>query len=271
MATETPAQARPEYRLYLDESGDHTCCHQEDIGKRYLTLAGVCFERGSAYEAFRNDLEEFKRRHLAYDPDDPPILHREDIVQRRYAFWVLRDQARREAFDRELLDLVRATPFRLIVVVLDKFEHLQKKYRSLRHPYHYCLQGMLERYCGWLSYVGRRGDVMAEARGGTEDRTLAEAYARTYERGKHFLRRDTARATLTSKQLKLKPKRANIAGLQLADVLAHPLTRDVLVAYRRLPDRGSPFAEQMAEAVTAKYNRRVWMSVVNGYGKVFLN
>jgi len=113
------------YRLYLDESGDHSSSDPEEIGKRYLGLAGVVFRRDH-YDEFRVRLEDLKRKHLNYDVDDPPILHREDIVHKRGAFWVLSEETKRRAFDEDLINVIRASQFRLIAVVVDKVEHGKK-------------------------------------------------------------------------------------------------------------------------------------------------
>ena len=71
------------YRLYVDESGDHTFHAYADVGRRYLALVGVALAMDTDEpEALRNRFEELKRRYLRnYDPDEPEILHREDIVQ----------------------------------------------------------------------------------------------------------------------------------------------------------------------------------------------
>ena len=57
----------PRYRLYLDESGDHTSAHATDVGKRYLGLVGVMFEQETAYPEFSRDMEAFKKTHLNFD------------------------------------------------------------------------------------------------------------------------------------------------------------------------------------------------------------
>lgn len=257
------------YRLYLDESGDHSSSHPDEIGKRYLGVVGVIFRRDN-YDAFRAGLEELKRKHFPYDIDDPPILHRVDIVNKRGVFSVLSDEGKCRAFDEDLVALIQAAMFRVVAVVIDKVEHGRKKYRRLRHPYHYCMQAMMERYCGWLRFTGNRGDVIAESRGGMEDRALKEAYGAVYASGTYFLPKEHAQTTLTSKHIKIKPKVLNIAGLQLSDLLAHPLTRDVLLAYGRIPDRGSPFADEIARIIEPKYNRQVYQDRINGYGRVIL-
>jgi hypothetical protein len=78
--------------------------------RRYLGLTGIAIPQGNPCEAVCKALEEFKRKHLPYDPDDPPILHREDIKERNGVFRVLHDAERRAAFDADLLGLLQSVP-----------------------------------------------------------------------------------------------------------------------------------------------------------------
>ncbi len=262
----------PDCRLYIDESGNHSPCTNDGagVGERYLGLCGVVMPRGTRYEAFCEKLDALKRECLPYDPDDVPILHRKEILNRSGAFSVLADDAKRGAFDTELLDLLRKAPLRVIAVAVDKCTHGRAKHRSITDPYHYALLAMLQRYCGWLQYAGRRGDLMAEARGGVEDKAFSAEYERLYRSGGPYLPRELVQGTLTSSKPKMKRKERNIAGLQVADALAHPLTRDVLVAYERLPNLGSTFADLVVSAVRQHYNRRMDTGRIRGYGQVFL-
>jgi hypothetical protein len=166
--------------------------------------------------------------------------------------------------------LVSSAPFRAFAIVIDKVQHWQKTYRSLQHPYHYCMQAMLERYCGWLEYRSLRGDVMAEARGKTENRALEAAYTDVHQYGTSYMAPSTAQNTLTTKQVKIVGKDRNVAGLQLADLLAQPLTRDVLLSFRRVPSRGGAFADTVARLVLHKYNLNEYRGIVQGYGRVLL-
>jgi hypothetical protein len=262
----TSSHWAPPERLYLDESGDHCPCGDHPaIGQRYLGLVGVIFS-ADAYDRFRTDLEALKQRHLAYDVDDPPILHREDIVQRRRAFHVLRDNAVLLRFDAELLDLIASTDYRVIATVIDKHKY-SKKRRALQHPYHVALLALLRQYCAWLEDVDQRGYVIAESRGGTEDRDLSDAYRRAATRD---LPRQ-AQYRLTSRQVKIRKKATNVAGLQLADLLAHPLTRDVLQVFGHLPQGPGRFGQRIADAVRAKYIVNPRTEIPQGAGQVFLN
>lgn len=258
----------PEHRLFLDESGDHTQCRREEepVGTRYLGLVGVSLST-VAETQLEHDLAALKAKHFG----SPPVFHRVDIVRAKGAFASLQDAAKRRAFDDDLFALMEATEFLVFAVVIDKFTHNEKDYRSLQHPYHYCLHAMMERYCAWLRFGGSRGDVLAEQRGKKENRELKGIYRGICEAGTKFMSKDLAQARLSSVEIKLRDKTANSAGLQLADMLAHPITREVLVANGRIPDCGSPFGERIAKlAREAKYNRWKWAGKIDGYGRVFL-
>ena len=45
----------PRYRLYIDESGDHTYNKLDTVGHRYLALLGVWFRQSDDYLAFARD------------------------------------------------------------------------------------------------------------------------------------------------------------------------------------------------------------------------
>jgi len=254
------------YRLYIDESGDHVFRHLEQPSHRYLCLLG-CFFRGADYLRFHQGLQEFKQTHIPHSPDDPVILHREDIINRRGPFWRLRDPAVAHAFDEELLRLVSDARFRVIAIVIDK-KALQDKYPEPSHPYHLAMGFMLQRYCGLLNHINRRGDVLAESRGGTEDRLLKDSYARTYARGAWMRRAAFFQQALTSHQLKVKPSSANISGLQLADLLGHPIRQAILTEDCRVSERLGPFASRLVQVAQAKFNRHLYDGRIEGYGKV---
>lgn len=264
------ADQRPQrYRLYLDESGDHTYNHLDSVGRRYLGLLGVWFRQEDDYVAFADDLEQFKRDLFGPRPDKPVVLHRSEIINRKGPFGILCDPLVKERFDEGLLGVVHRAQYRMTCVVIDKQTH-SEKYTSPFHPYHYCLAAMLDRYSGWLKYKNAVGDVMAESRGREEDLQLKEAYRRVYESGTLMFPREHHQKALTSKDIKLQDKRANVAGLQLADVLAYPVKQAMLVEKGLIADPGDVYGKRVLEAVTRKYNQNEWRGQVTGYGKVWL-
>ncbi len=268
--TPTPQQPRPpRFRLYIDESGDHAYCKLDHVAHRYLALLGVWFRQPDEYTQFADALEALKRQFFGPRPDTPVVLHRSDIINRKGAFGILCNDDTRRRFDDALLRLVTDAAFKLVCVVIDKKTH-SDRYTSPFHPYHYCLAAMLDRYSGYLNYRNAVGDVMAESRGKEEDLQLRQAYRRVYESGTLMFDRHHHQRALTSSELKVKPKVANIAGLQLADVLAHPVKQHCLVERGFIPDPGDNFGKQLVAAIMPKFNRRYDQNRIDGYGRVYL-
>ena len=258
------------YRLYLDESGDHVLEDEARLtepGHRYLALVGCWFAQGEPYLRFHRALEELKQEHFPHSPDEPVILHRRDLIDCSGPFWRLREATHRTKFDDELCDLVARADFTVCGVCIDKLA-LKHNYPSPFHPYHLGLGFLLQRYCGWLNHLNRRGDVMAESRGGAEDTRLRNAYQHIWTHSDMFHPADFYRRPLTSKEAKLKKKSENVAGLQLADLLARGVRDDILADYGQLADQMAPFDARLLSVVRPKYNRHLYEGRVQGYGKV---
>lgn len=210
------------YRIYIDESGDHTYHKVDNPEKRYLGLTGCIIETEKYRVSFYPRFEELKQRHFPHNPDEPVIFHRKDIINRIGPFWRLQDSEREKAFNEDLLSFFGEMEYTIITVVINKKTHIDRYKESAYHPYHYCLGAILERYCGFLHFHNAKGDVLAESRGGSEDKQLKEAYRGIYNSGTQYRPPQFFHSVLTSKEIKIKPKIANIAGLQLSDLLAYP-------------------------------------------------
>ncbi|HOK65842.1 MAG TPA: hypothetical protein PK054_11690 [Anaerohalosphaeraceae bacterium] len=113
------AQFKNRYRLYIDESGDHTYNLLNDPTHRYLALLGVWF-RGEDYLSFAEHLEDFKRSIWGFRPDNPVIFHRTEIINRKGPFGLLCQPEKRKQFDEGLLNLVRQAQFKMVCVIIDK-------------------------------------------------------------------------------------------------------------------------------------------------------
>lgn len=239
-----------------------------NLGQVDLALFGVWFHQKNDYVQFHDALEDFKRQIFGPRPDKPVILHRSDIINRKGPFGILQDAAMADKFNAGLIELISAARFRLVCVVIDKQAELA--YSAPFHPYHYCLAAIMERYCGWLNYKNSVGDIMAEGRGDAEDRQLEQAYARVYESGTSASPYQRYQAALTSKSIKIQPKTANIAGLQLADILAHPVKQQCLAERKLVDGRRDCFGLKVCEAVSDKFNVNEARGEAWGYGKKIL-
>jgi hypothetical protein len=262
-----PTEPLERYRLYLDESGDHVFRDVSQLAHRFLCLLG-CWFRTEQYLQFQRELENLKATHLPHHPDEPVVLHREDMLNARGAFKDLRDDAKRAAFDSDLLACIEKAEFRVVAVLIDKQALIEAYGDGAAHPYHLALGFMLQRYAGYLNHIGRAGDVMAEARGKVEDRLLKDSYERVFRQGVWMTNVQVFQAALTSSQLKLKPKSANVAGLQLADLLGHPVKQWALKRYGILADELAPFAQRLTRIVEPKFNRHLYDNRLDGYGVV---
>jgi hypothetical protein len=259
------------YRIYIDEVGNHDLNAADNPNERFLSLTGVILESDYVRDVLIPEMDELKRQFFRRDPDEPVILHRKELVNKRCPFRALRDPTTEAAFNEALLLALARWQYTAITVVIDKREHRDRYQLWQFHPYHYCLHILLERYVLYLYYRDARGDVMVESRGGSEDLKLKESYGRLYGRGTDNIPQNRWQACLTSKELKVKPKRANIAGLQLADLIAHPSRREVLIEHRLVIDSRDTFGDQICAILRqSKYNRDRRTGRIEGYGKKLL-
>jgi len=216
------------HRMYIDEVGNSDLGFSEDPNHRYLSLTGVITGLDYVRTTLAPALEALKTTHFEDHPDERVILHRKELVNKRRPFEALRVPGIEAAFNADLLRLLAELDYAVLAVVIDKQEH-KERYQIWRHdPYHYCLAVLVERYVMWLRHRAFTGDVMAESRGGKEDRRLKESFRHLYEHGSDYISAEQLGSSLTSGELKIKPKANNIAGLQLADLIAHPIYKAML-------------------------------------------
>ena len=154
----------PRYRIYIDESGNHDQNISRDSLHRYLSLTGLMVRESYARKHIHPFVEALKDKHFSHWPDQPVILHRKEIVNKEGPFEILKNPVKEEEFNEDLLKLLTRVKFRVITVVIDKYAH-KEKYRVWRaHPYHYCMEVIVEKFAQWLERQDGIGDVVAEAR-----------------------------------------------------------------------------------------------------------
>ena len=254
------------HRIYIDEVGNPDLRSSDNPNHRFLSLTGVVVALDYVRSTLHPDLEALKVAHFGSHPDEPVILHRKEILHGKHPFEALRASDKRAAFDAHVLGHMRDWEYIVLSVCIDKRRH-RDTYQVWRYdPYHYCLAVLLERFVFFLDQADGEGDVMAESRGGKEDRRLKESFLRLMERGTDFVDPDRFAKRLTSRQLKVKPKTNNIAGLQLADLLAHPSRNEILLENGYHGIKLGPFAEKVVALLAGKYYQR--KGVV--YGKKML-
>jgi len=214
--------------MYIDEVGNPDLESSENPLHRFLSLTGVIVDLAYVSKTLFPQVEKLKFKYFKSHPDDPVIFHRKELVNAKHPFEALRNEKVKNQFDNELLNYLKMWNYTVITVCLDKKAH-KDTYRVWRYdPYHYCLALLLERFTFFLEQKEARGDVMAESRGGKEDRRLKASFSKLWEEGTEYLSPERFHSVFTSKQLKVKPKSNNISGLQIADIIAHPSRKEIL-------------------------------------------
>jgi len=215
-------------------------------------------------DVFQPRLESIKKTYFQSHPDDPIILHRSELVRAKPPFSALENEQTRNNFNYELLNFIGSTEFTVIAVIIDKLEH-NEGYVTWRYdPYHYCQEILIERYRLFLNIQRAVGDVMIESRGGKEDMRLKKSFKAIMTNGTQYLKSNELAEVYTSKELKVKPKSANIAGLQLADLIAHPVRRWFFKHVFDLHDEKRTFSDEILETIEPKFFR--YGAKIYGYG-----
>lgn len=252
----------PTHRLYIDESGDHSYRSTQLSNRRYLGLTGVLIrqDRYSAWVPY--ELEALKRRFFKYDPDSPPILTRKQVIQRRSWFGVLRDPAINAEWEKEILAFYAKIPAQFFTVVIDKAEHYARYPVATYNPYEYSLAVLLNRVRGYLKLRGATADVMPESRGQKEDNQLLAAYVDLRTNGAFYGTGPDYQESFPESGLLFRRKDQNVAGLQLADLIAAEQTLlTAQEAGKPMPRAIGSFGQRMNDAIRHK---------VNQYGRYFL-
>lgn len=113
------------------------------------------------------------------------------------------------------------------------------------------------------------GDVMAESRGGNEDKRLKASFERAYAEGSTYTDASIFETCLTSRQLKVKPKGNNIAGLQLADIIAHPSYR-LMLTLKDLHPLLDNFGTKIGSILEESKYLRNYSGRIEGWGRKWL-
>ncbi len=257
--------------MYIDESGNPDLASADNPNERFLGLTGVIIDVDYHDRHIRSEMDAFKSKFWPeHCVENPVVLHRKDILYRRGPFEILKIQRTADEFDSNMLDLLSAWPYLIVTAVIDKLAHVRKYRAWQEHPYYYCLKILLERYVIYLSQKNAQGDAMAEARGAKQDKELESIYTTYFETGAGYRTPDEMQRRLTSRQLKVKRKEANIAGLQIADLLAYPSRLDTLVHNGLATAAPHPFQDRVGEIVLAKYYRNGRTQEIDGCGRKLL-
>jgi hypothetical protein len=154
---------------------------------------------------------------------DCAILHAHEIRKPKNDFAFLQNAQRREIFITALNKVIENAPIHIVASVIHKERHI-KQYVTPFNPYHLALGFGLERLHGFLQCRKQEKKVthiIAEGRGIKEDTELELEFRRVMSRKSNL----SYSVGNSGFDIKIVPKKINSEGLQLADLIAHPIAR----------------------------------------------
>ena len=258
-------------RLYIDEVGNADLdSAATDPNVRYLALTGIMTIREHHDRIIGGKLDSVKSLIPAPPTGSPLIFHRREIMRREGPYAALRNPEVAKAFDASLLDALHTSPYLAITIQIDKRAHWEAYGAWHFDPYHYCLRCLVERYILYMRRHGRKGDVVIEPRFKKADKKLKASFERIYKEGTENIPARIVQSHLLSKDIQFFPKASNVAGLQIADLLAHPSAR-----WMRFERDGllhpCDFGARIAQIlVDRRYARNPQSGQIDGWGSKWL-
>lgn len=215
--------ATSRFIAFFDECGDHSLTRINPELPVFV-LCTVIVERAAYARTIIPEIAAFKLRYFAHEGIN---LHSRDIRKAAGPFSILQNAGVRGRFLADLTGLMAALPFTLCVTAIRKDAHLERYGADAKNPYDIALEYSFERVLHFMEANGETDlPVIAEARGKNEDNELRASFHRLMTQGTYYHQAERFRKLLCP--LSFRRKQDNIAGIQLADLCAHPVARHVL-------------------------------------------
>lgn len=211
-----------DYIVYVDESGDHGLV---SVDPQYpvFVLAFCVFKKSSYIKTITPDLQDFKFKYFGHDM---VVLHEHEIRKPKGPFTILFDAEVRNEFLEDLNQIITTADFKIIATYIRKDE-FHKKHGGEHNLYDVAVRSCLIRLKRFLIKQddgARMAHVVFESRGKKEDKDLELEFRRVCSEET----RDSHGFPLPF-QIVMASKQINSCGLQLADLVARPIGRKLLI------------------------------------------
>ena len=210
------------YYLFLDECGDQNLV-TFDPSFPIFTLCGILIQENS----LRSLEEKVNTLKQKYWGNRQIILHSRDIRKHERGFEILFNLSIKQDFYRDINAILGSDDYRIISCSIKKEPYIRKFGRS-NDVYGQSLSFIMERTVFYLDSVGDDGeiDVVIEKRGKKEDQNLLAYYNRILDVGSYWVSPERMKKAFGT--FNMRWKKEDVIGLQIADLVAYPLTRYVL-------------------------------------------
>ncbi len=158
------------------------------------------------------------------------ILHSRDIRKCQKGFEILFDNDVKHQFYADINDILSQTDVYVIISCSILKEPYIRQFGRFTDVYATSLSFVLERAVFYLDTVnsgeGIDLHIIAEQRGKKEDKNLNVFYNQLLDSGTYWVTGERFKNYF--KTFEFKPKKFNINGLQVADLIAYPISRHIL-------------------------------------------
>lgn len=211
------------YYLFIDECGDHQL---EKFNPNFpiFTLCGFLVP-GDKLELLEKSVIDFKRE---FFNDENVILHSRDIRKQEKAYSILQYPDVRHRFYEGINQILSQQDVYVIVCCSILKEPFVERFSRGEDVYGLSLKYLIERaiFCMDDNVTDGVLDIHIERRGVKQDRALLNYYNRLRAKGTKWVTADRLVSRLG--RFVFNFKKENIIGLQLADLIAYPITRHIL-------------------------------------------
>ena len=206
------------YFMFVDESGDASV-QSIDTSFNTFILCGVLISEAS-YSIFDIACKELK---MKYFETDEVIFHLSKMRAKKGVFKIFQAPAVLANFLVDFHELLTNTDFKIISVLINKPAYIIK-YPQRNSVYQEALKFMCERsvFCLRKEDIVKKFFIFMEQRD-SQDIFIKKYYTANISNGTPFMSRMEMR--VCEPFLNFRKKKANINGLQLADICAYPIGR----------------------------------------------
>lgn len=222
---------KSKYNLYIDECGDH-CLAAYDQNFPIFTLCGILVPV-KMINSFQESINKLK---IEFWGTTEVILHSRDIRKCEKHFQILFDNEVKQKFYTRVNELLAKSGIYVIVCCSVLKENCIAKHGVNADVYETALKYVLQRSIFCVDDINQNGgsiNIIVEKRGKREDAALTAYFNKLRVTGMHYI--SPERFTNHIAHFGFSDKKDNIFGLQVADLIAYPISRHVLA-----PDKSNP-------------------------------
>ena len=211
------------YYLFLDECGDQNLSNF-DPSFPVFTLCGVIMSQ-TQLDVITEKVEALKQKFWG---ERKIILHSRDIRKCQNGFEIFFDLNMKQCFYESINQILKEKIYVIVCCSILKEDYI-RQYGRLNDVYGQSLSYIMERTVFYLDSLAKENinlTTIVECRGKKEDKSLLDYYNKVLDRGTYWVKPDRIRRYF--KEFEMRRKSEDLVGLQIADLVAYPITRHVL-------------------------------------------